>query len=241
MVARRKLFFAACFFLAFPTLLGLVGLAWYSYLSPEARIEALINRLAYDPSDPQSAGKCQTAFDRLSNYGETALPYLVKHLGDKRESIDFRNHFIGGTVGSACYWSVYFQLQDEPSDYSSYGHGRYGKDGKAHVQPYWDAAPFDEPGHYFDTSCLVTWLDHNKALSYTEMQIKCLKWLLDREKSIGCPDTDSYFTDVLPLEIRIRQRELQLGKNVSQELNRLREIKAKKLVDAIPPELLPSK
>ena len=76
---------------------------------------------------------CYAAFKRLSAYKEKAIPFLVDHLGDDRQSAAFRNHSTGCSVGSACYWNIYEQLQDLPKDYSSYGYSRKGRDGQQHA------------------------------------------------------------------------------------------------------------
>jgi hypothetical protein len=96
-----------------------------------------------------------------------------------------------------------------------------------------EGTPFDDAGG------LVKWLEENKELTYTEKQIKCLQWLLEKEKAIGAADADSYFLNILPLEIQILKRRLEAGEDVEKELERLQEVKDKKLVDAIPRELLP--
>ena len=77
--------------------------------------------------------------------------------------------------------------------------------------------------------------------SYVEMQIKCLNWLLEREKKIGTPDADSYFLYILPLEIRILERRLEAGAKVEGELKRLRDALATKDVAVVPVKLLPPK
>ena len=84
------------------------------------------------------------------------------------------------------------------------------------------------------------WLEQNKALSYPEKQIKCLNWLLAREKAIGAWDAESYFENILPLEIRILERKRETG-DVEQELNRLRRIMKRRIVKEVPAELLPEK
>ena len=71
------------------------------------------------------------------------------------------------------------------------------------------------------------------------MQIKCLQWLLDREKKIGVADADSYFLNILPLEIRILERQSENGDDVKKELGRMVKILDNKLIDQIPKELLP--
>ncbi len=178
---------------------------------------------------------CKDAFQKLSEFKGLAFPFLVEHLKDDRQSIPFRNHFRGQSVGDACHWNIYFQLQDRPPDYSSYGDSRQGRDGQYHSQPYWVESPFADAGG------LAKWLDANKELSYTEKQIKCLNWLLEKEKAIGACDAESYFVNILPLEIRILEHKLEMGQNVRQELDRLRRIKKEKLVYEIPSELLPAK
>ena len=138
------------------------------------------------------------------------------------------------SVGKACYWNVYFQLQDRPPGYSFYGSGRRGRDGEYHDMAYDDGTPFDDAGG------LAKWLQVNKNLSYTEQQIKCLKWLLEKEKAIGACDAESYFVNILPLEIRILEHKLELGEDVAKELSRLRQIQKDKREADVPPELLPA-
>ena len=171
--------------------------------------------------------RCQDAFQKLSELKGLAIPFMVEHLDDKRQSINFRNHYLGNSVGDACYWNIYYQLQDRPKYYSRYGYQRKGRDGKLHVKPYWKGTPFDKEGG------LVQWLEKNNKLSYEQKQIKCLTWLLEKEKAIGACDAESYFINILPLEIRILERKLEAGEKVEQELKRLREVKKKKLVDEI--------
>jgi hypothetical protein len=178
---------------------------------------------------------CQKAFQKLAEFRGLAFPFLIEHLEDKRQSMPFRNHYLGASVGDACYWNIYFQLQDRPEDYSEYGYMRKGRDGKDHPKPYWEGTPFDDAGG------LVKWLDANKALSYVEKQVKCLRWLLEKEKAIGACDAESYFVNILPLEIRILERRLEAGEDVKKQLEDLRRIKEKKLADKIPAELLPAR
>lgn len=181
----------------------------------------------------QKFNSCEEAFTKLYELREVAIPFLVEHLDDKRQSIHFRNHHMGNSVGDACFWNIYFQLVDEPRDYSEYGHSRKGRNGEDHPKPYWEGTPFDDAGG------LKEWLNVNKELNYLEMQIKSVQWLLDREKMIGASDTDSYFLNILPLEIRILERRLENGDDVKTELDRLIEIRDKRLEDQIPKELLP--
>lgn len=217
----------------------------------EADIEAIVDQLVFADGDAQdkpviSPGitddseayrkrfeACQTAFERLSELKDLAFPVLIKHLDDKRQSINFRNHHMGNSVGHACYWNIYFQLQDRPRGYSRYGYSREGRDGEDHPKPYWAGSPFDDAGG------LREWLTANENLNYQEKQIKCLNWLLEREKRIGAPDAESYFINILPLEIQIFERRLENGDDVETELKRLRKIRTEKLADQIPKELLP--
>jgi len=188
-----------------------------------------------DPQYKKQFDKCGQAFRKLTELGEAAFPSLAAHLDDKRPSIHFRNHYLEHSVGDACYWNIYFQLTDHPKDYSSYGYARKGRNGELQPKPYWDGTPFDEAGG------LPKWLEQNKALSYPEKQIKCLNWLLVREKAIGAPDAGSYFENILPLEIHILERQEETGANVEPELNRLRQILKDKKTGDVPPELLPAK
>ena len=157
---------------------------------------------------------------------------MVEHLKDERKSIPFRNHYMGSSLGNACYWNIYFQLQDRPANYSSYGYQRKGKDGKGHPKPYWQGSPFGEVG-------LEKWLEQNKELSYPEMQIKCLTWLLEREKKIGAPDAKSYFLNILPLEVQILERQVEAGMDVKDKLQRMKKALENKDESVIPKELLP--
>jgi hypothetical protein len=183
--------------------------------------------------DQQRFDVCQKAFEKLAAYKLAAFPILVEHLEDKRQSINFRNHYLGNSVGDACRWNLYFQLQDRPKHYSEYGYSRTGRDGQAHPKPYWEGTPFDEAGG------VKQWLEENKNLKYAQMQIKCLQWLLDREKKIGVPDADSYFLNILPLEIQITQRRLELGEDVREELEWLKKGLRDRDAAIVPRELLP--
>lgn len=179
--------------------------------------------------------KCQDAFAELSALKEVAFPQLVEHLSDERQSINFRNHDLRNSVGAACYFIIYYQLQDRPDDYSSYGFQRQGRDGMLHPKPYWEGTPFDDAGG------VQQWLELNKELSYPEMQIKCLRWLLEREKAIGISDAESYFVNVLPLEVRILERRLENGEKVGSELRGQRKILRDKDASGIPAGMLTSR
>ncbi|MEO5716631.1 MAG: hypothetical protein ABIT37_24340 [Luteolibacter sp.] len=179
------------------------------------------------------ATACREAFKQLTAYKGLALPLMVDQLDDERPSMDFHGHWKRRDVGAACYWNIRYQLEDHPGDYSSYGYARKGRDGESHVKPY-----YESPGQ-LPPKGLKTWLMENAALSYTEKQLKCLRWALEEEKKIGASDADSYFSNILPLEIRILQRRGQLGEDVRVELERLVKIRTNKDVGGIPPELLP--
>lgn len=181
----------------------------------------------------QKFNACQEAFNQLGALKGLAIPILVEHLDDKRQSINFRNHRLGNSVGDACYWNIYFQLVDQPDDYSEYGYSRQGRDGENHPKPYWEGTPFDDGGG------MRAWLSENKELNYREMQIKCLQWLLDKETEIGASDADSYFLNILPLEIQILERRAENGEEVNDERARLKKIRDGRLADQIPKELLP--
>jgi hypothetical protein len=218
-----------------------------------AKTEALIDQLVFasgdatnrptlspgvrDDSDEyrQRFKKVQDAFRELSDLKERAFPVLVEHLDDQRQSINFRNHRLENAVGDACYWCIYYQLQDRPRNYSQYGYSRTGRDGEDHPKPYWKGTPFDESGG------IKPWLEENKELKYPEMQIKCLNWLLVREKQIGAPDTDSYFVNILPLEIQILKRQKELDMDVDSELKKLETALKNRDVSFVPRELLPAR
>ncbi len=217
----------------------------------DAEIESLIDQLVFDDGDANDQpvispgvtdrsaeyrnrfSACQLAFQKLAALKEVAFPHLVKHLDDKRQSINFRNHHVGNSVGDACYWNIHFQLQDRPHGYSRYGYSRKGRDGEQHPKPYYLGCPFDDAGG------LREWLVANEDLNYRSKQIKCLTWLLEKEKMIGAHDPESYFINILPLEIRILEHRLENGEDVGADLMRLRKIQTEKLVDQVPQELLP--
>ncbi|MCE5269639.1 MAG: hypothetical protein LLG00_17310 [Planctomycetaceae bacterium] len=177
--------------------------------------------------------RCQEAFQKLIAYKIAAFRVLSDHLDDKRQSINFRNHYLANSVGDACRWIIYFQLQDRPQDYSSYGYSRAGRDGTQHPKPYWEGTPFDAAGG------VKQWLREHQTLTYLEMQIRCLRWLLDKEKQIGASDAASYFENILPLEIQILTRRLDSGEDVNTELARLRKVMANRDETSIPATLLP--
>ena len=187
------------------------------------------------PEYSQRFTKVQEAFGNLTKLKVKAFPVLVKHLKDERQSINFRNHYLANSVGDACMWCIYFQLQDRPKNYSKYGYQRKGRDGSSHPKPYWEGTPFDDAGG------IAKWLEQNQDLSYVEMQIKCLNWLLEGEKKIGASDAESYFENILPLEIQILRRELESGKDVEERLAAKEKAIKERDLSAIPPELLPSK
>ena len=211
------------------------------------RVEQLIQQLVFDvggtskqpalSSDSEEYAQrfrqSQQAFKELMQLKEEAFPVLVAHLDDKRPSVPFRNHIANSSVGYACYLVIYYQLQDRPEGYSRYGYQRLGRDGEQHVQPYWDGSPFDQVGG------VDRWLAANQDLNYVEKQIKCLQWLLDKEKAIGAPDADSYFINILPLEIQILKRRFDNGEDVARELKHLQRVQKEKLVEEVPAELLP--
>ena len=232
----------------------LIGISSFSFAetaSPEEEkaIRGLIEELVYNlevssDSAAHTEGqntraldetkKCISAFRKLMELKGKAIPFLVEHLEDKRSSVHFRNHFMGHSVGNACHWNLYFQLQDRPENYSSYGHQRTGRDGERHTQPYWAGTPFDGAGG------IPEWLKLNAKLSYPEKQIKCLNWLLEAEKKIGVPDTDSYFVNILPLEIQILKRKIESGEDLKAELEKLETALKNSDASIVPKELLPS-
>ncbi len=93
----------------------------------------------------QKFNSCQKAFNKLYELKEAAIPFLVEHLDDERQSITFRNHSKGNSVGDACYWNIYFQLVDQPEDYSEYGYSRKGRDGENHPKPIGREHPLTTP------------------------------------------------------------------------------------------------
>lgn len=179
--------------------------------------------------------KCHQAFQKLRTYQQKAFPLLLQHLEDQRPSIHFKNHIENHTVGDACYWNIRFQLEARPKNYSEYGLQREGKDGKLHIKPYWKSSPFAADGG------LTAWLKKHQHLSYTEMQIKCLQWLLENEKQIGASDSDSYYLNIAPLELRILELKQQNGESHTAEITRLQTALKNKSPDQVPANLLPQK
>jgi hypothetical protein len=216
----------------------------------EAKIRSLIEHLVftkgpathvpvYEPDVADAKGdyrdryeRCCKAFKKLLEFKERSLPILVEHLEDKRQSINFRNHDLRNSVGDACYWNLYEQLQPMPENYSSYGYSRRGLDGEYHPKPYWGRSPFDAAGG------VKPWLEQNARLSYVEKQIKCLTWLLDEEKKIGAYEAEDYFVDILPLEIAILEKRESLGEPVAERLNRLRDILRSRRPSDVPEAML---
>lgn len=185
------------------------------------------------------------AFERFAEYQASSIPILVAHLDDNRASVGFRsNHYKSNTVGNACYENIAHQLQDRPQGYSrGVGYMRKGRNGEDHVTPHGESTPFNE---FYEKdglphNDLKKWLEANKDLSYPQMQIKCLTWLLEKEKAIGAPDAESYFINILPLEIQILKRRLECGEKVQAELASLERRLKEKRADEIPHELLPEK
>jgi len=126
------------------------------------------------PECHQRFETCLAAFKKLSELKDRAFPLLVEHFDDRRQSINFMNHRAENSVGDACYWNIYFQLQDCPDNYSEYGFQRTGRDGRDHPKPYWEGTPFG------DAAGLKKWLEENRDLTYPQMQVRCLQWLLER-------------------------------------------------------------
>ncbi|MEM7010314.1 MAG: hypothetical protein AAF585_02420, partial [Verrucomicrobiota bacterium] len=172
----------------------------------------LLNDLVYTKGVPNEFEKCIQAYEELEKFGAKAVPILVDHMNDDRQSIHFRNHYEGSTVGDACYWILYDFLQDTPRNYSSYGLQREGRDLQLHVKPYWSGSPFKA------ARGLAKFLKANEEMSYPEMQLLCLQWLLEGEKKIGASDAESYFINILPLEIRVLERRLEIGEDGAQDL-----------------------
>ncbi|MEN9361169.1 MAG: hypothetical protein RL095_2704 [Verrucomicrobiota bacterium] len=223
----------------------------------EKEIRALIEQLVLSPEkadgkliyspgvdDPSAAyrdryERCQQAFLKLQAFKELAFPYLIEHRMDQRQSIPFMNHYEGSSVGDACHWAIAHQMWDAPRHYSRYGLMRKGKDGKMHHKPRWTGSPFDEAASLKLESNPFDWLEKHKNLSYVELKLKCVEWILAREKEIGADTPDSYFQDILPLEIRVLELQQECGKPVGSELARLRDVEKHRRVEAIPPEMLP--
>ena len=68
------------------------------------------------------------------------------------------------------------------------------------------------------------WLEQNRGLSFRQIRIKCLTWLLEEEKKIGVSETDGYFLHVLPLELGILELQASDGQDAPLELERVRKL-----------------
>lgn len=173
------------------------------------------------------------AFKQLASFQELAFPILAAHLDDERPSIMHWNHKVARTVGRVCHQVIHDQLTFFPDGYTDYGLQRSGRDGAGHVKPYWRSNPYEEAGG------LDKWLQKNQGLSFRQMRIKCLTWLLEEEKQIGVVDPAGYFVHVLPLELGILELQASDGQDVTQELTRVRKLSRTRSADQVPKELLP--
>lgn len=173
------------------------------------------------------------AFRQLASFQELAFPILAEHLDDERPSLIHWNHKVARTVGRVCYQVIHDQLTFFPEGYSDYGLQRTGRDGAGHVKPYWRSNPYEEAGG------LGKWLQQNQGLSFRQMRIKCLTWLLEEEKEIGVVDPAGYFVHVLPLELGILELQASDGEDVTEELARVRKLSRTRSADQVPKELLP--
>ncbi len=178
--------------------------------------------------------KRRDAFRQLASFQELAFPILAAHLDDERPSLIHWNHKVARTVGRVCYQVIHDQLTFFPDGYTDYGLKRSGRDGAGHVKPYWRSNPYEEAGG------LKIWLQQNQGLSFRQMRIKCLTWLLDGEKQIGVVDPAGYFLHILPLELGILELQASDGQDVTQELERLRKLSRTRSADQVPKELLPA-
>ena len=175
----------------------------------------------------------ENAYKRLTEFKELAFPILAAHLDDKRPSLKIWNHIIVKTVGQVSYRVIHNQLMDTPDDYSEYGLQRIGRDGKLHEKPYWNDNCYDE------SDDLGEWLLRNQGLSYIEMRVKCLNWLLAEEKKIGVIDPNGYYVNILPLERAILELKAEAGEDVARELARVRNLSKTTPGNKVPKELMP--
>ena len=173
------------------------------------------------------------AFKRLASLQELAFPILAAHLDDARPTRMHWNHKVARTVGGLCYQVIHDQLTFFPAGYTNYGLNRTGRDGDGHKKPYWRSNPYEEAGG------LKKWLQQNQGLSFRQMRIKCLTWLLEEERKIGVVDPAGYFVHVLPLELGILELQASDGQDVAEELARVRRLSRTRSADQVPKELLP--
>lgn len=178
--------------------------------------------------------KRKDAFKQLANFQELAFPILAAHLDDERPSIMRWNHKIARTVGRVCHQVIHDQLTFFPEGYSNYGLQRTGRDGVGHEKPYWRSNPYEKAGG------LEKWLKQNEGLSFRQMRIQCLTWLLEGERQIGVVDPAGYFLHVLPLELGILELQASDRQDVTQELERVRKLSRTRTADQVPKELLPA-
>lgn len=200
-------------------------------------VRALVEQLAI-PDDPEERNnvpddRYRKAASQLLALQEAAFPSLMEHLMDQRASgLAFTRMFRGG-VGEACEKLMRTMLEDLPAGYPN-GFSRIGRKGMAQVRPCWRG------GGIFEASGgLSKWLKDHEGLSCSAMQAECLAWAVEKEKVIGAPDAESYFTYILPLEIQLLKRKASLGEDSGTELVRLSGILESKTVSGIPGGLLP--
>ena len=179
---------------------------------PRLGIEALIEKLAisqepasYSPVYTPSRDAPRTdrrviayaAAEELKRRGRVAFPYLLRHLGDRRQSVAFRR-VLPSTVGGACFCIVRSRIFALPEDYRG-SMFRIGADGKRHERPY-----FSGPA-LFDPSTLEGWLKEREDRSLEQMQLEALEWLIAREKEIGFRTEEDRDRFLRPLERQLRR------------------------------------
>ena len=193
--------------------------------STSSDIEALIEKLAiseqlagdfpvYTPSrnTPKTDKRivAYDAADKIKSYGKLAFPYLLKHLGDKRQSVAFRR-VIPHDVADACYCIIRSQVFLLPESY----HGsfyRKGADGENHGRPY-----FLKPA-LFTPQTIESWLAERRDMTLSEMQIEALQWLIEKEKEIGFQNKEDKKKFLYPLERQLKKVERRLNKDTKEEI-----------------------
>lgn len=118
------------------------------------------------------------------NSGIKAFPYLITHLGDKRQSSTTCDRSVTGmTVDQACLEILQDIIHVIPEDYprSLY---REGADGELHPRAYICSVE----NSIFTSESAEDWFKQRENKTLKELQIEALEWVIEEERKIGFKD-----------------------------------------------------